>query len=263
MGVVIKSNITSGCDFCSQMSQYASMYSISKKTGMDIAFREMDLYHNYGYHLDKCFNHIPKILDNYIDVKPLPKSEMFGNLDQNLIYDITDDISLYTNYNEYEEELKDLYTFREEILNFSKNFIEQNLADDEESVSIHFRRGDYLQCSSLNLSLDYYKAAVDLIKEKTEGKKLKFFIFSNGIEWVEENFKLDNCVYVKGLDRFHDLCIMSLCDHNIIANSSFSYWGAYLNRNLNKIVICPYNYTNGHGFDGEYFPTNWNSIKIN
>ena len=85
--------------------------------------------------------------------------------------------------------------------------------------------------------------------------------------WVKENFKLSNCVYVEGLDRFKDMCLMTLCDHNIIANSTFSWWGAYLNQNLNKKIICPYNYLNyiplNDIINGKYFPKEWIPINKN
>ena len=62
------------------------------------------------------------------------------------------------------------------------------------------------------------------------------------------------------MDRYHDMCLMSLCDHMIIANSTFSFWGAYLNRNPNKTIVCPYAWGNP-GMDGKYFPKDWVSLK--
>jgi len=71
----------------------------------------------------------------------------------------------------------------------------------------------------------------------------------------------------RNLDRFKDMCLMTLCDHNIIANSTFSWWGAYLNQNPDKRVICPYNYLNhpslNNIINGNYFPKEWISINKN
>ena len=72
-------------------------------------------------------------------------------------------------------------------------------------------------------------------------------------------------MYVEDLDRFKDMCLMSLCNHMIIANSSFSWWGAYLNKNPNKKVICPYYYLNvpqlNSILNGKYYPKEWISIN--
>ncbi len=113
------------------------------------------------------------------------------------------------------------------------------------SVSIHFRRGDYVTYSGLNKifgvpSLEYYHAAVNCIASQVENPI--FFIFSNDIEWVKNNFKLKfPVIYVTDplLEFYEEMTLMSFCEHNIIANSSFSWWSAWLNNNPNKIVIAP------------------------
>lgn len=114
-----------------------------------------------------------------------------------------------------------------------------------ESVSIHVRRGDYTKKRRWEeigsvCSLDYYNWAIAHIKEQI--KSPHFFIFSDDIEWVRKNLLLDNATFIewnKGAESYNDMRLMSLCKHNIIANSSFSWWGAYLNANLDKIVIAP------------------------
>jgi hypothetical protein len=114
------------------------------------------------------------------------------------------------------------------------------------SVSLHVRRGDYVFDEKTHrkhgvLPLDYYKRAVDIIKRKIEDPV--FFVFSDDKEWVKENLKF-NCqtVFVdhNGAESGHeDMRLMSLCKSNITANSSFSWWGAYLNSNPEKNVIAP------------------------
>ena len=111
------------------------------------------------------------------------------------------------------------------------------------SISIHVRRGDYLKnpqyfdiCNTV-----YYRKAIGLIKEKTDNAR--FYVFSDDIQWVKENLELpQNTVYVNWnmkTDSWQDMCLMSHCRHHIIANSTFSWWGAWLNKNEKKIVICP------------------------
>lgn len=116
----------------------------------------------------------------------------------------------------------------------------------EESVSLHIRRGDYVNDSRVNeahgvCSMEYYRQAVDLIAKRVVNPV--FFVFSDDIEWVRENLVLDYPVYYEdgGSERpcAEAMTLMSQCKHNIIANSTFSWWGAYLNQNAEKIVIAP------------------------
>lgn len=110
-------------------------------------------------------------------------------------------------------------------------------------VSIHVRRGDYVR---LNIGLcteEYYKSAVSYIQEKLKGETLVFLVFTDDIAYVKERFDwLENLYIVEGNsgdDSYRDMQLMSLCDHNINANSTFSFWGAYLNCNPDKIVVAP------------------------
>ncbi len=112
------------------------------------------------------------------------------------------------------------------------------------SVSLHIRRGDYvtdLKTAKVHgvCSLDYYHKGIEYIFQKTQN--LTIFLFSDDIGWAKENFKTQHeVIFVDSNSTPHeDLRLMSLCKHNIIANSSFSWWGAWLNKNLNKVVIAP------------------------
>lgn len=114
-----------------------------------------------------------------------------------------------------------------------------------ESVSIHVRRGDYVEWGIDTLSKEYYHRAIELIIEKKgiPKEKIRFFVFSDDEKYVKELFcGVDNVNYVTGntgLNSFRDMQLMSLCKHNIIADSTFSFWGAYLNKNPDKIVVGP------------------------
>ena len=121
----------------------------------------------------------------------------------------------------------------------------KNRINDSNSVSLHFRRGDYIENPIINefhgvCSIDYYHKAIKTIAEKVENPY--FFIFSDDIQWVIQNFKIDfPTVFIEKKDEnmHSDFQLMSLCKHNIIANSSYSWWAAWLNNNENKIVIAP------------------------
>lgn len=116
-----------------------------------------------------------------------------------------------------------------------------------DSVSIHIRRGDYVSIKQnaqkfLALDINYYQNAINTIAEKIPNPT--FFIFSDDMNWVEQNLKINyKKYYIKNNNTkntsYIDMQLMSQCKHNIIANSTFSWWAAWLNPNPNKIVIAP------------------------
>jgi hypothetical protein len=114
------------------------------------------------------------------------------------------------------------------------------------SVSIHLRKGeDYLLRATAykgTCNVDYYEKAISLIKEKVSAPK--FYVFTDNPKWVRENLKGFEYTLVEnnpvvGWGNHCDMQLMSYCKHNIIANSTYSWWGAFLNQNTNKIVIAP------------------------
>jgi len=120
------------------------------------------------------------------------------------------------------------------------------LIDAHNSVSLHIRRGDYVTNAEANAvhgtcDLNYYHKAIKRIKEKVENPV--FFIFSDDIDWAKQNLKTDSTTHFVDFNdastNYEDLKLMSCCKYNIIANSSFSWWGAWLNNYKNKIVIAP------------------------
>lgn len=122
-----------------------------------------------------------------------------------------------------------------------KNYINL-IQSDRNSVSVHIRRGDYItDKEAYNLMgvmpISYYKQAIDFIR--TKKKDATFYFFSDDLDWVKRNFKDSKFQFIDGKTDYADLHLMHNCKHNIIANSSFSWWGAFLNRNPEKIVIAP------------------------
>jgi hypothetical protein len=128
-------------------------------------------------------------------------------------------------------------------LSFNANHMAILIKASKNSCSLHIRRGDYISDKKANsvhgtCDLDYYKNAIDCINSSY--LNVSFFVFSDDISWTKENLSIENAVYVDLKSMPHeDLYLMSLCAHNITANSSFSWWGAWLNQNKNKTIIAP------------------------
>jgi len=114
------------------------------------------------------------------------------------------------------------------------------------SVSLHIRRGDYItDRDAYNfmgvMPVEYYDEAIKHMRENVQ--RPEFFIFSDDLQWAKDNIRIDAPVTFvhpdEGKKDYRELDLMSKCKHNIIANSSFSWWGAFLNRYPGKIVIAP------------------------
>ncbi len=147
-----------------------------------------------------------------------------------------------------EKELREEYVF--------ESILDKKLAGlvkwfrEKEIVGVHVRRGDYLKCPPIygNIcTIGYYRNAIQIIQKKVSNAI--FCFFSDDIEWVKKNLKKEDAIYVektefKEYHNWYDMYLMSLCKHNIIANSSFSWWGAWLNNNENKIVVAPKRWVN-------------------
>ncbi len=132
------------------------------------------------------------------------------------------------------------------------------------AVSVHVRRGDYISNPKFNAAhgvctLNYYLASIRYIAERIQ--RPHFFIFSDDIEWVKLNLKIDfPHQYVDhnhGVESYNDMRLMSLCKHNIIANSSFSWWGAWLNASNDKIVVAPSQWFINQKNTQDILPRDW------
>jgi len=152
----------------------------------------------------------------------------------------------------------------------AKNRVIANHIQKTESVSLHIRRADYVHDPLTNhihgiCSFDYYKKAVDYITLKIPN--CHFYIFSDDQSWVFENFKLDYPVTMvchnDATTSYEDLRLMSLCRYNIIANSSFSWWGAWLNTNPDKIVLAPERWFSDSTLNAkDLIPESWIKVKV-
>ncbi|EJR48924.1 hypothetical protein IIM_04101 [Bacillus cereus VD107] len=170
----------------------------------------------------------------------------------------------YNYFKDIEQELRKDFVFTEKL--DKRNEKLANEIRNKNSVSIHIRRGDYYLNKVYEekfgniANLEYYLKAINLVKKKIEDPK--FYIFSDDIDWAQKNINLTNdVVYIshnQGNESYKDMQLMSLCKHNIIANSTFSWWGAFLNNNDDKIVVAPKKWINIKGLEKvELFPENW------
>jgi len=169
-------------------------------------------------------------------------------------------------FKDIEQIIHQEFTVKNELQGKNKEIAQHIL--DTNSISIHIRRGDYVTNPLTNkihgtCTLEYYHQAVMLIVEKV--KSPHFFLFSDDPEWVQRNIVLEypttHVDHNKADKDYEDLRLMSLCKHNIIANSVFSWWGAWLNKNPDKIVIAPKRWFNENSYNTkDLLPEPW--IKI-
>ena len=253
-----------------QMFQYVFYQFIKNKTTGNI----------YGHYDNASLNHNGLIIDKCFKDILLPKSNFVSNIIVYL-YKIKNKIF---NFNKprvdkyleksiildgYWQDIKYFTSQTQNLFEFHVQLNKQNtdtlaLIDSSNSISVHIRRGDYLKYSSIYGNIctnEYYIKALDIIKKKVSNPV--FIFFSDDIEWVKNEFKMDNAVYVgfNSLeDSYLDMYLMSCCKHNIISNSTFGWWGAYLNTNVDKIVICPKKWLNVEINNINIILDNW--IKI-
>ncbi|MDD5596856.1 MAG: alpha-1,2-fucosyltransferase [Victivallaceae bacterium] len=166
-------------------------------------------------------------------------------------------------FNEIRDELLRTFTLKNTFSDRTVTYLKQ--ISENNSIAIHVRRTDYANNPTTNkfhglLDIKYYEQAIDFINARV--KKNDIFIFSDDIDWCKNNFIRYNPVYIKNTAPHEDIFLMSKCQHNIIANSSFSWWGAWLNENKEKIVVAPEQWfaddlANEQAYKDGLIPDNW------
>ncbi len=173
------------------------------------------------------------------------------------------DLNGYFQSEKYFENCKDIIKSHFVLKDrFLKEIIYLDQIKNKETCSIHVRRGDYVNLKNIYTELlleNYYNEAISLFH-----KDITFLIFSDDIQWCKENIKGKNIIFVEGQKDIYDLILMSKCTHNIIANSSFSWWGAWLNENIDKKIIAPESwFASGNNMPiKDLIPEKWTKIKI-
>ncbi len=250
-----------------QLYQYAFGRAVAKKLNtelyFDISFYEkqskrvfqLDHFDIKGRIADDSLlppaiknNGIVKLLSRIQD-KLFPKVQKYyeeGIYFDQKVFDLRGDVyfSGYWQNEEYFLGIKDI--LKAELQLKKKPTIPFDLLNkitQTESVSIHIRRGDYISESQNQeiyecLGTDYYEKSISHIEEFV--KNPHFFIFSDDIEEAHNILSIkENFTFVSALDSLSDFYLMSLCKHNIIANSTFSWWASWLNLNEQRILIKP------------------------
>jgi len=165
-----------------------------------------------------------------------------------------------------EEIIRKEFTLKKPLSSYSKS-IEGEISKTN-SISLHVRRGNLVTNPVYNAfhglcSIEYYQNAIEFMVKNVSSPH--FFIFSDDYEWIVENFKSlqypFTCIKNDDDKNYEDLILMSRCNHHIIANSSFSWWGAWLNSNKNKIVIAPKKWSNApKNNTKDLLPNGWRVI---
>ena len=265
-----------------QMFQYAFLLALREHTG-DECYMDTSKFATYGLHngfeLNRVFNiscrcatkdelkKVTRYTTNYklsrIYRKLLPnrKSEVIESMPRctyidNIFADAVGDKyyeGIWQNekyFNDIKPIIYNEFSFKQKPSARNAQFCEQ--FETGTTVSIHIRRGDYLKHKNYKglCGLDYYTKAIEYVKSKY-GKDISFAIFSNDITWCEANirplltdYNVTLVDWNKGEESYNDMRLMSCCKVNIIANSSFSWWAAYLNKHSNNEVIAPAVWTN-------------------
>lgn len=158
------------------------------------------------------------------------------------------------------DQLRKELTLKQDLA--GKNSEVANSIKDSTAVSLHDRRRDFIK-HGWDINVSYYDKAIDHIT--TEVDNIQLYVFSDDISWIKENLdteyqtrfmthnSIDDCVM--------DMALMSMCDHNILSGSTFSWWGAWLNSNSNKNVIVPDTWCGSNVYDNDVIPNNWDIIS--
>ena len=281
----IKIKLTGGLG--NQMFQFANGYSVAKKKKVDL-FLDLSWFnrrtiHN-GFELNNVFDIFSKVsfLNNDFSFKRFKFKEFLNKIDityrtfNEPDFNYSPKITKLPNhcflkgywqsetyFKEYKNEIKKIFSF-DKITDDLNLKIKDEISNNN-SVSIHIRRGDFLLQRNQNHQTDLSNYYSNAIREVSKNNyNLKFFIFTDDPEWVSKNFYIKGKKTIvninHGANSFIDMHLMSLCKINIIANSSFSWWGAWLN-NYDNNIFAPKNWFNDKSINiDDLIPTSWTVI---
>ena len=257
---------------CNQMFQYAALRGLSSKNGVEICIPYYQNAVDDGIgnmlrtELFDSFN--LKVKTGLLNNGHAPVvQERFFHFDQELFDHCPDHVSLqgYFQTEKYfkhiEHQVRAEYTFVDDILEPCKEMI----SGIDNPIALHIRRGDYVINSEnhFNLPLEYYEAA---LKHFNDDRNV--IVFSDDSKWCHEQplFSDDRFIISDNDDNRVDLCLMSLCKDFIIANSTYSWWGAWLSSNKSKKVIAPVQWFGKTGYTKDHntkdlIPDTWTRIS--
>jgi hypothetical protein len=232
-----------------QIFQFASTIGIARKLGYDPIFPIENFIsgdpHDYnGGKLRECFD-IPG--DYFLSRDEINRATSYTYNEGSFKYDeatkgIPDGVDLRgyfqseLYFKDYSDEIRKVLKFRGNVLSESDSFCKVS----ENSTCIHVRRGDYVTSPNHHpvQTVEYYKKAIDLIGDST------FYVFSDDLEWCRENLGpiKENMIFIDVRNPYVSLCLMTKCRNHIIANSSLSWWAAWLGKKEGQIVFSPLNW---------------------
>lgn len=236
--MIITSHLMGGLG--NQMFQIAKAKSEGLKNNIDVIFKPNSFIPMDGNQPTKYLNNIFRNLkfENFNDpLLRISETSWSYNKIEPLYYTSIEYYGYYQsskNFGNFKNEIKNLFEPTEKFINKIQNIYPSVF--EKNSISIHVRRGDYTTISNILPVIDksYIDKSLSLIKDKGP-----IFIFSNDKDWVYKNLNYPNSIVIDGLEDYEDLWMISLCNHNIMSNSSFSWWGSYLNKNEDKQVYVP------------------------
>jgi hypothetical protein len=260
----------------SQMQQYASLLAVARNAGKTIVFPESSLNMGYGFKFAEAFDIEIKTMpdsffDSFIDIRPddrlLVDSSLF-QLMADINYNVVNRFDLCKYWHPSHTQEVESWTWNGEHLKKAEKIYQAIKMTDKETVALHVRRGDYLLPQHdhfCKLDNTYYGQALSIFFNEID--RYQFVIFSNDIQWCKEHLIEESEIvnFIEPSNDYVDMILMSLCDHQIIANSSYSWWAAFKNKNKNKQVVCPVNYLKSYSpwahINGNYYPADWISIN--
>lgn len=272
MSYVTMPNIGDIGNLGSQIQQYFSMEAIATVNKKTLVFPEFAETMKHGLKFAKLLNLTINIIPN-IEIMYFNRAEANTQIDldervfkleDNINYGFTNRFDLYHYWYKHIKEKVFNTTFRSNILQQATDIL-NNIQNTETTISLHVRRGDYLlpqHSHFVKLDTSYYEMALHSLN--IDKKNCQIMVFSDDMSWCKNNLcKLHNNIhYIENNIDFVDICLMSLCKHNIIANSSFSWWAAYFNKNQDKKIVCPKKYLiDQHPLSNvinqNYYPDTW------
>ena len=233
-----------------QMFQYASLKGIAKNRGYEFSIPPKNVFgtrdpmvKHDGTTIYDVFGLDEK---NQVGLYPHPvMMEKVHTFDEELFNSCPDSVDLFGYYQtekyfkHIEDEIRDDFKFDDELRDLCENFIKENFVY-RDVISLHIRRGDYVHNPNHpSQPIEYYQRALEMLPD------LDVIVFSDDPEWCnqQELFASDRFAISEGNTADADLCLMSLCKYHIIANSSFSWWGAWLAKS--DKVIAPKDWFGG------------------
>jgi len=248
-----------------QMFQYATLRGIANTHGYEFTIPESDFNDEWNDHqLFDAFN-LPylkskgRVSDKFLQERQF-------NYDSELVEQCPDDISLYgyfqteRYFSHIADSIKEDFTFKKDVVTNCKEVMEEL----SEPIALHVRRTDYVEKSQDHppCSLEYYHTALKRFNEKRP-----VVIFTDDVQWCKDQdiFSPDRFLISETGNNVYDLCLMTLCTDYIIANSSFSWWGAWLSQNPDPKVIAPKTWFGSTGYTAknntvDIVPKRWTKI---